>query len=158
MRGSKKIQKRGQELTGTNEERISLDGVRMRGFLSLQPVQRGPTNLPRLHRGLAVLAQVFTGRGVVVESQTDLGTASAEQAIRQDEVGNQVAGGVVGSLGPFGGTEAKSSESGSVESSASHSSIYLCPEYHLRHYSSMRIRYSSDVVTCTGTMAGRCGG
>lgn len=63
----------------------------------------------------------------MVESQTELGTASAEQGIGQDEVGNQVAGGVVGSLSPFGGAEAESSENGSIESSASHSSICLCP-------------------------------
>lgn len=98
----------------------------------------------------------------MVESQTELGTARAEQGIGQDEVGNQVAGGVVGSLGPFGGTEAESSENGSVEPSASHSSICLyaimpVSECNLRHYSRMRIRDSSDVGTCTGRGLGDAG-
>ena len=97
----------------------------MRGLLSLQPVQGCPVDLPRLHRGLAVLGQVLTGRGVVVNSQAHFGAASAEQCVGQDKVANQEAGGVVGGAGlAFGGTEAEGSKNGSVKSFSTYPVVY----------------------------------
>lgn len=49
----------------------------------------------------------------MVDSQTDLGTAGAHQSKGQDVVGDQVTGGMVGSLlGAFSGAETKSRHDG----------------------------------------------
>lgn len=94
------------QLTSSNEKRKSFHGIGMRSLLSLQPVQRCPADLARLHGCFTVLGQVLTRRSVMIESQADLCATSAHQSECYEVVGDQVAGGMVGdALGALGGTE-----------------------------------------------------
>lgn len=79
----------------------------MRGLLSLQPVQRRPAQFTSLHGSLAVFAQILAGRGIVVESVTNLTAASAQEGVGEDEVGDEVARRVVGGLLAGSGAEAE---------------------------------------------------
>lgn len=60
----------------------------MRGLLSLQPVQRRPAQLARLHGSLAVFAQILAGCDIVVKSVAYFTAASAHKSVGQDEVGD----------------------------------------------------------------------
>lgn len=82
----------------------------MRRFLTLQLVQRTATKFASLHRGLAVLAQIFTGRNIVVQAEEKLLPTRAHQGIREYEVGHEERSGVVGDCLAGGGAEAESGE------------------------------------------------
>lgn len=96
----------------SNEEWEPLNSVGMRGLLSLQPVQRRPAQLARLHGGLAVFAQILAGRDIVVKSVTHLTAPGAHEGIGEDEVGDKVARRVVGGLLAGCGTEAEGGQNG----------------------------------------------
>lgn len=102
----------------------------MRGLLSLQPVQRRPAQLARLHGSLAVFAQILAGRDVVVESMTDFTAPGAHEGIGEDEVGDKVARRVVGGLLAGCSTEAEGGQNGPMPLELlSYSHIMI----HLRH-------------------------
>lgn len=85
----------------------------MSRLLSLQPVQCLPGDLARLHGRLAVLGQILTRSRVVVDTETHLAGTGAHQRVGKDEVGDQVAGGVVrGLLSARSGAEAESGQNG----------------------------------------------
>lgn len=85
----------------------------MRRFLTLESIQRRPTDLARLHRRLAVLVQVLSRCRVVVNSMNPLGWSSAEYAVCEQEVRDQVGSRVVGWLRlARGGAETQCAEDG----------------------------------------------
>lgn len=105
---------RGKEHTASDEKGETLNSVGMRGLLSLQPVQRRPAQFTSLHGGLAVFAQILTGRHIMVESVTDFAAASAHKTVGEDEVGDEVARRVVGGLLAGCGAEAEGAQNGPV--------------------------------------------
>lgn len=61
-------------------------------------IQSPPSQLPRLHRGVAVLGEVFPRRYIVVEPDGHLGKARAQRAVSVEPVCNRKGGCVVARL------------------------------------------------------------
>lgn len=88
----------------------------MRRLLSLQPVQRLPIDLARLHGRLAVLGQILARGRVVVNTQAHLAGTAAHQYVGKHEVGDDVTASMVGGLlGAGGGAEAESGQNGTAK-------------------------------------------
>lgn len=91
----------------------------MSSLPALQLVECVATDFTSLDGRLAKGGQVLPGAHVVVDTETDLGTAVAHEAESPDPVGNQEARGVVGGCLARGGTEADGGEKGTGEVLAS---------------------------------------
>lgn len=84
----------------------------MRALHPLDLLQSLPSQLPRLHRGVAVLGEVFPRRGVVVEANGHVGEARAKRTVRVEPICNQKRRCVVARLLGTGSLEAEKGKDG----------------------------------------------
>lgn len=96
--------------TRRHEQRISLLGIRMGSLPTLRLVECAATDFASLDSCLTKGGQVLPRAHIVIDTQTDLGTAVAHEAESPHPVSNQEAGGVIGGCLAGGGTEADGGE------------------------------------------------
>lgn len=106
--------KGGIARTRRHEQRVSLLGIGVGSLPTLQLVECVATDFASLDSCLTQGGQVLPWAHIVIDTETDLGTAVAHEAESPHPVGNQEAGGVVGGCLAGGGTEADGGEESTV--------------------------------------------